>query len=344
MAGLVIVLLIVVSVLVGYILYAKNARNGLFNQISALTKEEDQLQEKIQRDKRTVSQLSTQNQKFKEENSILVERRESLQEECNRIVEQREKFSRMLNEELADKKKITDWGYEKYCEVLDADYVDKEKHYDTLCALLENAYSHKQDELIESLEKQKEQCAAELGQLRKELEKIRQTKVAAMEAQLREQAIKEQAAFYSLQISELELADIALLETIRPRLNKPRVLSMLIWSTFYQKPMTALCNNILGTSIKRGIYKITNQKTGMCYIGQAVDIAARWKDHAKCGLGIDTPVGNKLYRAMLEDGLQNFTWELLEECAIAEFNEKEKYYIEMYDAYNFGYNSTKGNK
>jgi hypothetical protein len=53
--------------------------------------------------------------------------------------------------------------------------------------------------------------------------------------------------------------------------------------------MTTLCNNILGTKTICGIYKITNLNTNMCYIGQAVDMATRWKTHCKCGLGIDTP-------------------------------------------------------
>ena len=69
-----------------------------------------------------------------------------------------------------------------------------------------------------------------------------------------------------------------------------------------------------------------------------------WKEHCKHGLGIDTPVGNKLYKAIEKDGLQNFSFEVLEECPKEQLNEKEKYYIELYDTYNFGYNSTKGNK
>lgn len=67
----------------------------------------------------------------------------------------------------------------------------------------------------------------------------------------------------------------------------------------------------------------------------------RWKDHAKCGLGIDTPAANKLYKAMQEDGIWNFSWELLEECSENKLNEKERFYIELYDSYNFGYNSNK---
>ena len=119
---------------------------------------------------------------------------------------------------------------------------------------------------------------------------------------------------------------------------------MLIWSTYFQKDMTALCNRILGTDTVTGIYKITNQENGKCYIGQSVDVSKRWKDHAKCGLGIDTPQGNKLYKDMQEVGIWNFSWELLEQCPREQLNEKEKYYIDLYQSQDFGYNSTKGNK
>jgi len=70
----------------------------------------------------------------------------------------------------------------------------------------------------------------------------------------------------------------------------------------------------------------------------------RWKDHAKCGLDIDRPQGNKLYQAMLEDGLWNFTFELLEDCPKEQLNEKEKFYISLYQSNLYGYNSTIGNK
>ena len=106
--------------------------------------------------------------------------------------------------------------------------------------------------------------------------------------------------------------------------------------------MTALCNNVLGTTTVTGIYKITNQKDNMCYVGQAVDVATRWKQHAKCGLGIDTPAGNKLYKAMIQDGIWNFSWELLEQCPRPDLDEKEKFYINLYQSYEYGYNSNTG--
>ena len=104
--------------------------------------------------------------------------------------------------------------------------------------------------------------------------------------------------------------------------------------------MSKLPNSVFVTI---GDYKITNQQNQKCYIGQSVDISKRWKDHAKCGIGIDTPVGNKLYKDMREYGIWNFSWELLEACPREQLNEKEKYYINLYQSQDFGYNSTKGN-
>lgn len=46
---------------------------------------------------------------------------------------------------------------------------------------------------------------------------------------------------------------------------------------------------------------------------------------------------------MIKDGLENFTFELLEKCTNTELNSKEKFYIELYQADKYGYNSKAGN-
>ena len=176
------------------------------------------------------------------------------------------------------------------------------------------------------------------------MDQIKATHAATLQAQLKEKEIKEKRSFYCLTIKQNDLDDIEILEKMKNQLHNPRILSMLIWSTYFQKPMTALCNNVIGIEIKSGIYKITNQLNDFCYIGQSVDIARRWKDHAKCGLGIDTPQNNKLYQAMIQDGLWNFSFEILEECPQAQLNEKERYYIQLYQSYEYGYNSNAGIK
>ena len=184
-----------------------------------------------------------------------------------------------------------------------------------------------------------------LQEIKKELDKLKATRAAAHEALLKEQQIKDNKEQYCLIPNENDLDDIYKLQRIKKDLHKPRILSMLIWQTYWQPLAKKQFPQILGTAAtKTGIYKITNLKTNDCYIGQSLDIYKRWCQHCKCGLGIDTPVGNKLYKAMFQYGLQNFTFELLEECSKETLNEKEKFFIELYDAKNFGYNSTGGNK
>jgi group I intron endonuclease len=117
---------------------------------------------------------------------------------------------------------------------------------------------------------------------------------------------------------------------------------MLIWSTFYRDKVNDLAARVgaLGAS---GIYKITHIDSGISYIGQAKDIKERWVSHVKCSLGIDTPVTNQLYAFTREKGIDNFTFEVLEKCSINELNEKEKFYIDLYQTYDFGLNKTRGN-
>ena len=108
--------------------------------------------------------------------------------------------------------------------------------------------------------------------------------------------------------------------------------------------MTELCDRILGKRVVCGIYKITNLDTEQCYIGQSVNISDRWKQHCKCGLGIEASATNKLYNAMQKDGVWNFSFELLEQCSKQLLNEKEGFWIQMYQSNIFGYNITKGVK
>lgn len=91
-----------------------------------------------------------------------------------------------------------------------------------------------------------------------------------------------------------------------------------------------------------GIYKITNQVNGKVYIGQSVHIKARWQQH------ILNARNNKentlLYNAMRKHGIENFSFEVIEECDKEKLNEREVYWISYYDSFNKekGYNMTPG--
>lgn len=269
-----------------------------------------------------------QNEKIREENKKLSFAKTRLQGDKNYLEDTIEILRAQIvreNERLDNAKKNTQKHLQDYLEI----YSDN----------LEQAYQEAEDRHDKAIAK----LTLEFEAVNTELDKIKATRLAAIQANVREQEIKEKLDFYCLTPKTADINDIKTLERIKLQLNNPRILSMLIWSTYFQKDMTALCNKVLGLKTITGIYKITNQENNKCYIGQSVDVAKRWKDHAKCGLGIDTPQGNKLYKEMQEIGIWNFSWELLEACPREQLNEKEKYYIELYQSKDYGYNTTKGN-
>lgn len=252
----------------------------------------------------------------------------------NNIKEKKEQLNDIQNnisKTIDNQKELSQKAFENYCEVLDNQYKEYEEEYKTYQENLETSYSNKQLELMRALD-----------ETRAELDKIKATRVAAIQAQTREKEIEDKLSFYCLTIAETELRDIAVLESIKPKLVNPRILSMLIWQTYWQKPLNRLIADVVGTGVTSGIYKITNVKTKECYIGQAVNISDRFKQHCKAACGIDTPAGNKLYKAMQEYGIQNFSWEVLEPVPAIQLNEKEAYYINLYDSKNYGYNSNIG--
>lgn len=71
-----------------------------------------------------------------------------------------------------------------------------------------------------------------------------------------------------------------------------------------------------------GIYKITNKINGKFYIGQSVDIDRRFMEHR-------TPHGtmNSIKLAMRKYGMENFSFEVIEECSEDKLNEREMYWI-----------------
>ena len=83
-----------------------------------------------------------------------------------------------------------------------------------------------------------------------------------------------------------------------------------------------------------GIYKITNQINGKCYIGQSINIQQRWKDE-RCGAfnPSDVEYNSIKSRAFRKYGLNNFTFEILEECETNELNELEALYANLYNSY-----------
>ncbi len=264
---------------------------------------------------------------------------EKLQEEYDKLCKQRtelilamekekqyfkevyEKEKNNISEQINLYKQNTSYASEQYLYALEQNYIKAEQEHDA-----------KMDKL-----------AAERELCEEELNKMREALSAGVQANLREMEKEQNIQFYKLSISDKDLQDVTKLEEVKLSLHQPVILSKLIWSTYFQKQTTEMCNRILGTKKICGIYKITNLKTQQCYIGQSVDVAQRWKDHCKCGLGIEASATNKLYNSMQKYGIYSFSFELMEECPREQLNEKEKFWIELYQSNIYGFNSTKGN-
>ena len=187
-----------------------------------------------------------------------------------------------------------------------------------------------------------DQLDLKVDQVKKELKSLQETRAAAIAAAQKEKEIKENKDDYCLILPREEANDVEILRGIIKKIAKPRAILMAIWQAYYQPIAKKKFPKILGKADVCGIYKITNQETGECYIGQAVDVRRRWMDHCKMMLQIDAPKNNQLYTAAAEYGLDVFSFELLLECESSQLNEKEKYFIELYNSDAIGYNISKG--
>lgn len=83
------------------------------------------------------------------------------------------------------------------------------------------------------------------------------------------------------------------------------------------------------------IYKITNKLNGLSYIGQTGDVFERWRQHC-------ARKNRTLGIAIEKDGIENFTFEILEKTSSDLANERECFWIEYYKSYPEGYNSNAG--
>lgn len=90
-----------------------------------------------------------------------------------------------------------------------------------------------------------------------------------------------------------------------------------------------------------GIYKWTNLINNKVYIGQSVNIMARKAEHIK--LAKNENYTTNIAKAIRKYGIENFNFEVIEECLYTELDTKEEYYINYYDSLNKekGYNMLK---
>ena len=177
----------------------------------------------------------------------------------------------------------------------------------------------------------------QLDQATQALQDMQAKVAAAVEASKRQEEMENQQNFYRIQLSDIDLEEIEKLRAVEPYLRNKEALNKIIWKVFYEKPTTDLIGRVIGNTVQTGIYKITNIDNQKCYVGQAVNLGDRWKQHIKKGLGADPPTRNKLYPAMKSIGPENFTFEVIEICDRSLLDSREDYWQEYFKAKEFGY-------
>ena len=288
---------------------------------------------------------------YQEKNAEIVSYNQELEEKSQKLSsynQEQEKISQELSsivEQLQEKKAS-----------LEEDIMTVEKHKNMLLDMIDERFEETlenkakavqmalDDYNLEYLQVIQEQTLnfqkenEKLQLIKDDIEKHRKIIKAAIEANKRAELDKENGQkFYMLQLPKESLVEIDMLRSIAPKLKNPEPLNKVIWKYYYEKPYTDLVGRIIGNKTIIGIYKITNTLNNKVYVGQSNDIAARFKQHIKRGLGAEAPTNNKLYPAMLEDGVENFSFELIEECLPTELNEKEKYWQNFFGAKEYGY-------
>lgn len=227
-----------------------------------------------------------------------------------------------------------------------------QEYYDSLIAAAEAETALKIQNLNAFVKEKSDEVAlhrakleAQRAELDAEIADLQRRKDAAIEIVKQEEAVKRQQEFYSLRLTSDDKSDIIIIENLSGQIKRRAPLRKLIWSEYYTRPFGEMADRVLGKTKRCGIYKITESDTGRVYIGQSTDIRTRWSNHLKTIIGTDGGAARtRFHDYVAEKGIEYFTFELIEECAKDQLNEREKFYIELYRANDWGFNSTGGNK
>lgn len=198
------------------------------------------------------------------------------------------------------------------------------------------------EQVQESFQKEIDKRITELNNISSTIDDYKARRDVINQEILRARAIEEQQDFYRVQLPESSRHDLDILQSIRKELIKIDILDKLIYDNYVKKSVDEMVKRVLKGENPSGIYKITRLKTGEIYIGKSVNVKDRWVQHAKSCYHCGTISHSVLHTTMEKDGIENFTWELLEVVPKDKLGNRERYWIEFYDSKNFGLNERQG--
>lgn len=280
-------------------------------------------------------------QEIIQKNTEMNKRWESVSAEVSAMEKQREQLNKSIEDLINTQQKSANAVYEacinEMQEKLSTAAEQASKKYEAGEKEAQEEYLKILEDSVWEFKEAFRERRDELYKVEARLAEMKAITDAAVKANRRAQEMESQQDFYRLILTEIDLLEIERLREVAPFLRDSEPLNKVIWKVYYEKPYTDLVGRVVGKNVKTGIYKITNLKNGMCYVGQAVNIADRWRQHIKRGIGAEVPTRNKLYPAMLSIGVENFSFEIVEECERGLLNEREDYWQDYFQAKEFGY-------
>ena len=189
---------------------------------------------------------------------------------------------------------------------------------------------------------QVEVARARIEALTKEINEYSAKQAAINEAILRQRALEEQQDFYRVCLGPEAANDVEILNAARRNLKKPEIIDKIIYDNYIGKPVLEMIKRVLQNTTCSGIYKITCIKTGEIYIGKSTDVKSRWQQHCKSAFNCGTIAHSLLHTKMKQYGIEQFTFELVEQVPKEQLSEREKFYINFYQTKETGLNERNG--
>lgn len=281
----------------------------------------------------TKEKLTEINQQVEEEKSNLF----GIRAEVRSLEVQRNLLSEHLDQLELNAQQSSNLIFENVQNALDKKIEEVQNNYEEKKENYEEEFKEMKEELLSSFSLMVAEKKERLAELREALAELEEKVSSIVAANKRAKEIADKRDFYRVVISKEDLREIQKLKDVVEYLRDPTALNKVIWKVYYENPTSDMIGRVIGAKTICGIYKITNLDNQMCYVGQSRNISQRWVQHIKRALGAETPSRNKLYPAMAAAGVENFSFEVLEECASENLDEREDFYQEFYHAKTFGY-------
>lgn len=307
-------------------------------------------QEAEQLNQEQKTQLQAENDRLKNEIKVQMAALDSIQSNLayNREVynSQIKLLEESLQQKTSSQEELLKERYEKKHQELQAEYaltvLENQAKIERNNEENEKAAFQSLTEYLDWAFNEKIIAIEEIEQIKEQLNDFRQRRTAVNEAIIREKEIKDKEDFYRVVLNENDLRDMRVLEGIAPQMRNRMIIPRLIWDVIVQRPTIEMIKRITGGRPICGIYKVTYIKTGESYVGQTTDMKTRWQNHIKTAIGLEAAASSTFHSRLAADGIENYTWEILEEVPKDMLREREKYWIEFYGTKEYGLNMKAG--